>query len=132
MIAVDRDLVKMNTAVGADDQIAPRIDLRDNTGDTDRIEAVLFQILPAVIGAQHHQDDFFSFKRRAPGHFLVCVNREKDVRIGNDNRVINGNNCHIFFLLIFRLRSNLSLNNAGLYVCSKINLSGKFCLFEKN
>ena len=100
VIAVDRDFVKMNTAVGADDQIAPRIYLRNNTGDTDRIEAVLFQILPAVIGAQHHQDDFFSFKRRAPGHFLVCVNREKDVRIGNDNRVINGNNCHLVFLLL--------------------------------
>ena len=79
MVAVDRDLIEMDTAMGADYQITARIDLRDNTGDTDGIEAVLFQILPAVICAQHHEDNFFPLKGRASGHFLICVDREKDI-----------------------------------------------------
>ena len=94
VVAVDRDLVEVDAAVRADDKIAAGIDLRDHAGDTDGVEAVLLQVLPAVIGAQHHQDDLFSLKRRPAGHFLICVDPEEDIGIGDNNHVIDGYNCH--------------------------------------
>ena len=69
----------MHAPVCADDQIAAGVDFGDHTGDTDGIEAVFLQILTAVIGAEHHQNDFLTFKGSPPGHFFIGVDREKDI-----------------------------------------------------
>ena len=36
-------------------------------------------IMTAVIGAEHHQNDFLTFKGSPPGHFFIGVDREKDI-----------------------------------------------------
>ena len=100
MVAVNSDLIEMHAPVRTDDQISAGIDFGDNTGDTDRIEAVLLKILAAVIGPEHHKNDLFALKRGPPGHLLISVDREKDIGIGDDDHVIYGYNCHILIFLL--------------------------------